>query len=57
MYNEGDKENHIRYCDIVPGYGFYSIVGDGFSIVGDSISGGLYNLIERFIGLVASFRR
>ncbi len=50
MYNEEAKEKHIPYCDFVPGYGYYSIVGDGFS-------GGLYNLIERFIGFVTSIRR
>jgi hypothetical protein len=50
MYNESDKENQIRYCDIVPGYGFYNIVGD-------NLAGGIYNIIERIIGFVEGIRR
>ncbi len=50
MYNEDAREKHIRYCDFVPGYGFYSIVGHSYG-------GGLYNLIERIIGFIASIRR
>jgi hypothetical protein len=50
MYNEGNNRNQLSYCDFVPGYEFYNIVGNDLAEV-------LVNIFERLYDFMASIRR
>ena len=50
MYNERNNRSQLSYCDFVPGYEFYNIVGNG-------LAEDLINIFERLYDFMASIRR
>lgn len=50
MFNESSNKNHPPICNFVPGYAFYSSVGD-------SLAEDLVNFFEFLISFIERIRR
>jgi hypothetical protein len=50
MYHQTGSKKHSVIGQIIPAYGFYDRMGEG-------LAEGLVNILEKFFGLIARFRR